>query len=115
MKRGEIYYVNMDNSTGHEMKKDRPCIVLGMNPIYHKSTVTVVLCSASYRPDSPTHITVRSTPKISTAMCEHICTVDYSRVRDKFGELTPQELQAVEMGVASALGLNMYIKEAPNE
>lgn len=114
MKRGELYYINMENSCGHELKKDRPGIIIGVNPVY-RTTVTVVLCTGSYRAEAPSHIIIRSTPRVSTAMCEHIYTIDIARLKERIGELSPQELAAVEIGVASALGLDFSPREVRHE
>ena len=43
MKRGEIYWTNLDPTQGHEIKKTRPCIVVS-NDVGNEfsETVTVV-------------------------------------------------------------------------
>lgn len=108
MKRGEIYWIRIPSNTGHELMKDRPGIIVSRGPITTAATVNVVMCSASYKADAPEHITIRSTPRVSTAMCEHIYTVDRSRIEEYLGKVSEQEMQAVDMGIASALGLDCF-------
>lgn len=77
--RGDIFYIGIPGGTGHEMLKSRPGVVISGDALNKSSTcVTVVMCSASNKRDLPEHIVLRSTPLISTAMCEHIYTVDKS-------------------------------------
>ena len=105
MKRGDIYFIRIPHSTGHEMQKDRPGIIVSRNSSAPMSTVNVVLCSSSTR-DHPAHVTIRSLQRVSQAMCEHILTVDNSRIGTYLGEATPQEMMAVDIALASNLGLD---------
>lgn len=106
IKRGDIYYVTIPHATGHEMEKDRPAVVVSCNELNDTSPcVIVVFCSGSTKSDLPEHVAIRSTPKKSTAMCEHICTVDKSRLGTSLGRVTDQEL--ANIGVGIALGLNI--------
>ena len=106
MKRGEIYFISIPYSTGHEMQKDRPGIIVSRDSQAPSSTVTVVLCSTSANPDRQYHVTVRSMRKLSVAMCEHVCAVDCSRLGTYLGEASPQEMQAIDIALASSLGLD---------
>lgn len=107
--RGEIYYVAIPYATGHEMEKDRPAIVVSCEELNRTSPcVAVVMCSASPKKELPEHITIRSTPVPSTALCEHLYTVDKSRIRRYVGRCTRAELVQVDIGIISALGLGAY-------
>ncbi len=109
IRRGDIFYIDIPYSTGHEMEKDRPGIVVGNDHLNNNCpVVTVVMCSASDRREMPEHITVRSTPVPSTALCEHIYTVDRSRIGKKVGHCTPSEMAAVDVALMSGLGLGAY-------
>ena len=68
-------------------------------------TVQVVYCSASQHRELPEHVCIRSTPRPSTAMCEHIYTVDKSRLGNFVGHLTPQEMQRLDIGIMVALDI----------
>lgn len=104
IKRGDIYYVTIPHATGHEMEKDRPAVVVSCNELNDTSPcVIVVFCSGSTTADLPEHVTIRSTPKKSTAMCEHICTVDKSRLGNGLGCVTTQELAQIDVGIMAGL------------
>ena len=114
--RGEIYYVAIPYATGHEMEKDRPAIVVSCEELNRTSPcVAVVMCSASPKKELPEHITIRTTPVVSTALCEHIYTVDKSRLEKFVGRCTKSEMAAVDIGIMSGLGLGAYDLARPME
>lgn len=116
IKRGDIYYVAIPYATGHEMEKDRPAIIVSCDELNRTSTcVAVVMCSASNKRDLPEHIVIRSTPLISTAMCEHIYTVDKSRLERHMGHCSKSELAAIDIGIMTAVGLDAYDLARPME
>lgn len=109
IKRGDIFYVTIPYATGHEIEKDRPGIVVSCDELNRSSPcVAVVMCSASNKRDLPEHITIRSTPVQSMALCEHIYTVDKSRLEKFVGRCTKSEMAAVDIGIMSGLGLGTY-------
>lgn len=109
VKRGEIFYVEIPYATGHEMEKDRPGIIVSCDELNKNSpVVAVVMCSASSKRELPEHITIRSTPVQSTALCEHIYTVDRSRLDKWVGRCSKAEMAAVDIGIMSGLGLGAY-------
>lgn len=119
--RGDIFYINVPSGTGHEMLKSRPAVVASCDELNRTSPcVTVVMCSASSKRDLPEHIVIRSTPLISTAMCEHIYTVDKSRAERHLGHCTKSELASIDIGIMAGLGLGAYdlarpLEDAPEE
>ena len=114
--RGEIYYVAIPYATGHEMEKDRPAIVVSCEELNQTSPcVAVVMCSASPKKELPEHITIRTTPVVSTALCEHIYTVDKSRLGKFVGRCTKAEIAALDIGIMSALALGAYDLARPVE
>ena len=113
IERGGIYYVEIPNATGHEIIKNRPGIVVSTEGVNRCSNcATVVYCSASEKKEKPWHIAVRSTPVKSTALCEHIYTVDMSRIGRCLGRVSPDEMARVDAGVLAALGMKEPETEA---
>lgn len=116
IKRGDIFYIRIPCATGHEIEKDRPGIVVSCDELNRSSPcVAVVMCSASNKRDLPEHITIRSTPVQSTALCEHIYTVDKSRLGKFVGRCTKAEIAALDIGIMSALALGAYDLARPVE
>ena len=114
--RGDIFYVTIPYATGHEIEKDRPAIVVSCEELNRTSPcVAVVMCSASPKKELPEHITIRTTPVVSTALCEHIYTVDKSRLGKFVGRCTKAEIAALDIGIMSALALGAYDLARPVE
>lgn len=115
VERGEIRYIEIPYSTGHEIRKSRPGIIVSCDPMNRTSPcVEVVYCSPSDKRDMPGHITVRSTPVPSTALCEHIYTVDRSRVGRLMGRCTKNEMDAIDIGLVSGLGIGVFDLARPD-
>lgn len=98
------------------MEKDRPGIVVSCDALNETSPcVNVVFCSASSKRELPEHITIRSTPLPSTALCEHIYTVDKSRIGKLVGHATDAEMDMVNIGIMSGLNLGTVELASPCE
>jgi mRNA interferase MazF len=116
IQRGDIYYIDIPYATGHEMERDRPGIVVSCDALNETSPcVNVVFCSASSKRELPEHITIRSTPLPSTALCEHIYTVDKSRIGKLVGHATDAEMDMVNIGIMSGLNLGTVELASPCE
>lgn len=106
--RGDIYYVDAIGSVGSEQRGGRPAIIVSndkCNP--HSPVVEVVYLTTAPKNTLPTHVTVRSAPRVSTALCEQVHSVDTQRLGDYCGSCTPQELSAVDMALLISLGLDV--------
>ena len=115
IKRGDIVYVEIPYATGHEMMKDRPAVVVSSNAMnYTAPVVNVVYLTGSKQPDRPFHVEVRAAMSArhgsSTALCEHIYTVDKSRLGKILGTCSEEEMAAIDDGIllSLALGEGMY-------
>jgi mRNA interferase MazF len=119
MKRGQVYYIDIPYATGHEMVKARPGVIVSDGHFNASRPLQVVFCSASTRGESPEHILLHSLPEPSYALCEHIYTVDFSRISTYLGEVTAEELGRIDdglaftLGLAGAVGFNADPVEAP--
>lgn len=105
--RGDIFYIkNDDNAVGFEQKKTRPAIIVSNNANNRASGVVEIVyltTSQKHRP-LPTHIRVRGyVPSI--ALCEQVVTVDVSRLMERIGCCSYDEMEAVNCGLAVSLGL----------
>ena len=106
MKRGDIYWVNLDPTQGSEIKKKRPCIIIGATPITKaRRTVVVIPLSTSTTVYPPLTIAITSLEKPCVAVCDQIRAVDKSRLRNCVGSLSNTELEAVESGLKQVLAL----------
>ena len=113
--RGEIFYISRAgayNEIGSEQYAGRPAIIISNNIINQNSeTLEVVYLTTQPKRDLPTHVTVRASGRVSTAICEQVTTVSPTRIGDYYGECSPQELSAVDAAIASSLGLEFVTPE----
>ena len=86
-KQGDIVYVDLDPTLGHEQKGTRPAIVISNN-VFNEHTKMVVLCPiTSNTKDFPTHYILEDSKKIVGAvLCEHIRSMDYNARKMRFVE-----------------------------
>lgn len=104
--RGSIWYVESGYSTGSEQRPGRPAIIVS-NDVNnkHSSTVEMVYLTTAPKHDLPTHVTIRSTSRVSTAICEQITTVATERIGSYCGTVTDAEMSSIETAMLISLGL----------
>ena len=79
MQRGDVYWVNLDPTVGAEIRKQRPCVLIGATPIsMARRTVVVIPLSTSAKARPPLTIAVKCLGQTSTAVCDQIRAVDKS-------------------------------------
>lgn len=110
IKRGNIHYIDIPNAIGHEMMKDRPGVIISCDPMnYTSPVVSVVFLTGSRPADAPYHVNVGAAASVrhgsSTALCEHIYTVDKSRVGKCMGRCSEEEMDAIDDGILMSLAL----------
>lgn len=107
-KYGDIFYVSIPGATGHEMDKTRPAVVVSSDKYNRvKNCVTVVFLSASANQCSGEvcRVTVRSTPKKSTAICDQPTTVDKTRLGTWMGRATEHEMMLLAVSLMDVLNI----------
>ena len=84
IKRGDIWYVeNSFAAVGSEQRPGRPAIVVSNNKNNeHNSVVEMVYLTTQPKNNLPTYVTIRSTGRLSTALCEQITSVAIERIGD---------------------------------
>ncbi len=104
--RGEVYSVDLNPTKGSEINKIRPCVVVGASQINKaRSTIVVIPLSSSPTPRLPLVIPIDSMGSNSVAVCDQIRAIDKSRIKDKIGELTIQEMNLLEDSLRQVLEL----------
>ena len=94
--RGTIYWVNLDPTTGSEIKKKRPCVLVGATPVnMARRTVIIVPLSSSAKSLPPLTVEVNALGKKVVAVCDQIRSVDKSRLVKEAGKLSLPDLGRV--------------------
>ena len=106
MNRGEVYWVNLDPTQGSEIRKQRPCVLVGAAPINKaRRTVVVVPLSTSAKPRPPLTIPVQCLGKQVVAVCDQIRAIDKTRLRESAGTLSKEDMEAIDEGLRQVLVL----------
>jgi mRNA interferase MazF len=106
LKRGEVWWVDLDPTRGSELRKRRPALILSVDALNRaRRTVVVVPLSSSPEPRPPLVVPVPSAGPESVAICDQLRAVDKRRLVRVFGRVENAELRAVEDGVRVVLGL----------
>lgn len=107
--RGDIFWVRQDYAAvGSEARKNRPAIIVSndKNNTYSETVEIVYLTTAEKKP-MPTHVSIETMGKQSTALCEAVYTVDKERLENYFCTLTADEMKLVDQAVLVSLGLTV--------
>lgn len=93
----EIYFCNLDPTTGSEQRGTRPVLIISTDSVNHNLTVSTVLPLSSVKPTDkiyPTEVllptAISGLPKLSVAMVQQIRTVSHSRLQNKVGMITDE-------------------------
>lgn len=107
--RGDIWYIgNGYPAVGSEQRPGRPAVVVSnqQNNRYGEVVEVIYLTTAPKR-DLPTHVTIRSSGRVSTALCEQISTVSVERLGNYCGHVSDSELAAIENAMLISLGIEL--------
>ena len=120
IKRGEMFYISRGGASynGSEQHSDRPAVVVSNNKCNENSNVVeIVYMTTQPKTDLPTHVTVRSTGRISTVLCEQVYSVSTERVGTYIGECTDKEMENIDIALMISLQLdgNMKTSKKYNE
>lgn len=109
--RGTVVLVELDPTVGHEQRGVRPCIAVSdptVNaeqrfPLIAVVPVTGTIGTGALYPvlaPGPSGLV-----KESSALIDHLRAIDKRRIRRVFGQVTLDELNALDQGLALFLGL----------
>jgi mRNA interferase MazF len=106
LKRGNIYWVNLGPTKGSEIRKSRPCVLVGASPINQaRHTVVVVPLSSVGKSRPPITIPITCLGKQVVAVCDQIRAVDKTRLINDAGSLSSENMTALDAGLRQVLCL----------
>lgn len=108
VRRGDVYYINNNRGQrGNEIRKDRPAVVVSADFLNkHSGDVVVVFLTSQPKKDMSTHVTIRTTGRVSEALCEQPTTVSVERLNNRIGSVTDREMQQIDTALQIALKLD---------
>jgi mRNA interferase MazF len=109
--RGTLVLVDLEPTLGHEQQGTRPCVVVSdaaVNssqrfPLIAVVPVTATPATGALYPSLAPGASGLTKP--STALVDQLRSIDKQRIRKRYGQLSPQELEAIDSGLCLYLGL----------
>ncbi len=112
--RGEVFYADLSPVVGSEQGGIRPVLIV-QNEIGNRHSPTVIaaaITSQLGKAKLPTHIALAAQgsglPKDSVVLLEQIRTLDKHRLRERAGQITPEDQKRVDQALDVSLGLDAY-------
>jgi mRNA interferase MazF len=107
LKRGSVYWVNLEPTKGAEIKKMRPCVLLGASPINQaRRTVLVVPLSTAGEPRPPITVAVHCQGREVRAVCDRVRAVDKSRLATWIEAMDEADLKKIGQALKQILALS---------
>lgn len=112
IKRGDVFYANLNPVIGSEQKGERPVVVVQNNLANkHSPTLIIVPITAVIKKDYlPTHILIKKNKFLkynSMILVEQIRVVDKLRLKAYLGRLDDDEMKKIDNAIIQALSLKI--------
>ncbi|MGI6452180.1 MAG: type II toxin-antitoxin system PemK/MazF family toxin [Syntrophomonadaceae bacterium] len=111
IKRGEIYFAQLNPVIGSEQGGIRPVLVV-QNDIgnqYSPTTIVLAITSQIYKAKLPTHIELKADKygleRDSVILTEQIRTIDKKRLKQRIAVLNDDTMNKVNQALSISLGL----------
>ncbi len=121
MKRGDLYFADLDPVIGSEQGGMRPVLII-QNDLGNRFSPTVIilpLTSKINKTPLRTHVPLLPPQggirKPSIILCEQVRTLEKSRLTKYLGALSPEKMGLVEKALAAAVGVKEDKAEADSE
>ncbi len=109
--RGTLVLVDLEPTLGHEQRSRRPCVVvsdMAVNNNQRFPLIAVVPVTGTPA-QGALYPRLAAGPsgliKPSTALVDQVRSIDKQRIRQRFGQVTTAELEAIDAGLCLYLGL----------
>lgn len=111
IKRGDIYYAELNPVIGSEQGSTRPVLIIS-NDIGNRHSPTVIIAAITSRVHTkaklPTHTAIRDFEglnKDSIILLEQIRTIDKKRLKEHIGTLDSKDILTADKALLISLGL----------
>jgi len=105
--RGEIYWADLNPTIGHEQSGFRPILVISNNIFNQRSGTVIALAITSQAPKAGFPLTYElinsNLPKHSWIKISQIRTLSTLRIKDKLGEIEPEEINQIIDGLSAII------------
>ncbi|MEQ9116396.1 MAG: type II toxin-antitoxin system PemK/MazF family toxin [Rickettsiales bacterium] len=107
MKRGDIYFANLDPSIGSETKKRRPVVIVSNNlQNTYSDRVVILPITSQAKKVYPFEVLISNNGIEGKAMCDQIRTLDKRRLEDYQGQVPQNIINQIEKSLKLVLNLS---------
>ena len=106
LKRGDVYWVNLNPTIGSEIQKIRPAVIISNN-IQNRisSRIVIIPITSNIKVIFPFEAKISIIEEISKALTDQIRTIDKIRLSSYICTLTKVEIQDIEKALKITLSL----------
>lgn len=111
VRRGEIFYANLNPVLGSEQGGLRPVLIIqnDIGNTYSPTTIVAAITSKIKRAKLPTHIEISAAQykleKDSVILLEQLRTIDKQRLKERIARLDDRTMESVNEAINISLGL----------
>jgi mRNA interferase MazF len=83
----EVYFISLDPTIGHEIKKVRPCVIISPDEMNKNISTVIIAPMTTQSHFYPTRIPLKFTGKEAWIVLDQLRTVDRKRLIKKIGKI----------------------------
>ena len=95
MNRFEIYTINLDPTTGAEIKKTRPCVIISPDEMNQYIKTVIIAPMTTSKKSYKSRLNIKFQGKDNQIVLDQIRTVDKQRLIKKIGKITAADSQSL--------------------
>ena len=92
----DVYLINLDPTTGHEIKKSRPCLVISPDEMNNNLQTVIIAPMTTKSHEYPSRVKVEFQNKTGWIVLDQIRTVDKKRLIKKLGDIDRKTVHKVK-------------------
>ena len=115
MRRGDVFEARLDPVEGSEQAGNRPVVVVSRNAVNEASPVVVVVPCTTWKPERriyPSQVVLRAPDgglrADSIALGEQVRALAKTRLRSRWGTLSPEAMRRLDRALLITLDLPSY-------
>lgn len=99
----DVYLINLDPATGHEIKKTKPCLIISPDEMNDNLLTVTIAPMTTKTHDYPTRVSVDFQDKRGWIVLDQIRTIDKKRLTRRLGTIDKKTIQKVKTVIKEML------------